>query len=349
MKAFRQVAYSSECDKAVQLFTDVEKPITCGPGEVLIRTLASGFNSGDVFMGRGGAKAVFNIPFPTTIGRDVAGVIEAVGEGVQAQTPLRVGDKVVGYVEVGGGKGTFAEYVVAPAANVLQLPPAASLSLAEAAALPTAGCTTWQALVASGVLYPQCGLRILILGGSSGTGHIALQLAKAMGCSEIATTSSQEDLCRSLGADTVVNHRNGEAWEEVLAGRDFDVIYDCVEGLSAWAKAPLVLRRSAGARFVTIVMDHPNDDPTIPSMLTFVGRMLYRKAWSLFGYPSFSWHINAGSVAGLSELLALARQGKLRVALDGPPRPATFEGFRDMWDRQMSGRAHSKLVMTWEQ
>ena len=282
------------------------------------------------------------LQFPVTIGRDFAGEVEAIAPCTE--TSLQVGDRVVGYLPVGKGRGTFAERCVAPASCIVKLP--GDIAFTAAAGLPTAGCTTYQALVGRCVLKKGAGQKILILGGSTGNGVFAIQLAKAYGCAAIATTSSAVELCTSLGATTVVNHRKGEKWEEVLQGQDFDIIYDCIEGLSAWGKAPAVLKRS-GAQFISIVTDDSQADASVGGILLFLARMAWRSMWSVFGYPSFTWHLNPGSTEGLAELVDMLTDGKLRVPLDGPLRPPTLAGFAGMWDVQMSGRAHGKLVMDW--
>jgi NADPH:quinone reductase-like Zn-dependent oxidoreductase len=342
MKAFQQVAYSTVAKDCVVLATDVPVPEPSA-GQMLIRVHSSGMNSGDAMMGRGVARALFNVPFPTTIGRDVAGVVVALPDG-SGDTAFKVGDRVVAYVEFGEGRGTFSELCLVDTKFTVALPE--NVSFVDAAALPTASCTTWQALVGRKILKQGAGQRILVLGGSSATGMAAIQLAKVYGCSQIATTSSQGELCRSLGATTVVNHREGEKWEAALAGGGFDIIYDCAEGLGAWRKCRAVLK-PRGAQFVSIVMDHPQDDVRISAMCVFVCRVLWRKAWGALGWPGFVWHINAGSIKGLPELVAMVADGKLTPVLDGAPREPTMGAFTEMWDKQMSTRAHGKLVMKW--
>lgn len=346
MAAFRQIGYSED-DPAIstERAIDVRSPQRSDleRGEILVRVHASALAAGDTFLGKGGARALFDVKFPSTIGRDGSGVVEAIGAGTR--TGLQVNDRVAVYVALGGGRGTFAERCVVSAKHAIRIPD--TMSFADASTLPTSGCTTYQALIGRGVLSPNCGLEILILGGSSGNGLIAIQLAKAMGCSVIATTSSQVDLCKSLGATLVINHRAGDRWEELCSAMDFDVIYDCIEGLPAWRKSNRVLKRSR-AKFVSIVMDDTTKNQTVGDIVTFLGRVMSRWVWSFFGYPHYIWHVNAGSTAGLAELVAMAGKGQLRPVLDGDPRPPTWEGFVDMWTKQMSGRAHGKLVMSWD-
>jgi hypothetical protein len=98
---------------------------------------------------------------------------------------------------VGAGCGTFAEYCTVQGRHVVKLPD--GISFTDAASFPTAGCTTYQALVGSGALRQGGGQRLLVLGGSSGTGAFALQLARAAGCSEVVATSSEVGAWRRVG------------------------------------------------------------------------------------------------------------------------------------------------------
>lgn len=371
MIAFQQVGYSMRAPEAVRQAIDVRVPATLAPGELLLEVHASGMNSGDVFMGRGGQRAVFELSFPCTIGRDVAGIVRRVGpcantaDTTAAAAPatagaaasgsgFREGDRVVGYVEVGGGRGTFAQYVVVQAAHCVRVPD--SVPLLHAACLPASGCTTYGALMKPGVLLPSgAGKKILILGGSSATGMVAIQLARAAGCSDIAVTSSAGVVCSAVGATRVINHRDPAAqpWEQQLAGANYDIVFDTAEGLPAWNKARRVLK-PRGGKFVSLVMQDGgragDPPPTIGSMLSFLCRVISRWFWSWFGYPHFIWHINPGRTDGLSALVGMLAEGKLRAVLDpASPAPPTMEGFTRLWDAQMSGRAHGKLIMDWKQ
>lgn len=343
MLAFQHVAYSASSRAAV-IAARVPRPSkdSLKPGEILLRTCATGMNAGDTFVGSGAARAVFNMTFPSTVGRDVAGVVEAVGVDVNAtvqEAPLRVGDRVVAYVGFGGGRGTFSEYVIANSAQTFVIPPA--VSYVDAASLPTAGCTAYMALVSSGVLVRGGAQRVLIIGGSSGIGVIALQLARVYGATEIAAVSSQRELCLSLGATTVIDHRRGEDWGATLAGRNFDVILDCAEGLTAWGKAQRVLR--PGGTFVSCVMDSAFGPITLGGIAVFLARMMWRSMWALFGYTRFIQVSNMGNVDGLAPLVALMSAGSLRAVLHAPPEPCTIEGFGRMWDAQISHRTVSHL------
>lgn len=144
----------------------------------------------------------------------------------------------------------------------------------------------------------------------------------------------------------MIDYRSGVSWEDQLAGQGFDVVYDTVEGLAAWEKAQKVLK-PRGA-FVSIVTDDPHADASFGGMVVFMGRVAYRWMRSWLGYPTFTWHVNMGTIEGLKELLDYAAAGTIKPVLDSDTvEPATMEGMCTLWDKQMSRHAHGRLVMTW--
>jgi len=158
---------------------------------------------------------------PFTLGWDVSGVVEAVGEGVALH---RVGDEVFGLLPYPNGHGGDAEYVTAPARAFVPKP--ARLSHVEAAALPLAAMTAWQALVDTANVQP--GQRVLIKAAAGGVGHFAVQIAKSLGAYVIGTASAgKHDLVRRLGADEVIDYHTQDF---VAEARDIDVVLDPLLG-----------------------------------------------------------------------------------------------------------------------
>jgi len=197
---------------------DLPEPGAPGAGEILVRLRASSLNYHDYLVAARGLAEDRRVPMS-----DGAGEVLAVGEGV---SEFAVGDRVVSTffptwidgpgrlddmasVPGDGVDGYARELAVMPAAGFTRAP--AGYSHAEAATLTCAGVTAWRALVPHGPVSP--GQTVLIM-GTGGVSIIALQLAKAMGASVIATSSSDEKLERlkALGADHVVNYRTTEAW-----------------------------------------------------------------------------------------------------------------------------------------
>merc|ERR1719203_2033001 len=124
-----------------------------------------------------------------------------------------------------------------------QAVPVDAMSIVEAASLPLAAMTAYQAIMHKGS-FPKGG-KLLILGGSSGCGVYGIQIAKLRGASTITVTSSQEAFCKSLGADAVINYKDESApvWHEQLKGQGYDVIFDCVGGKESWSNAHRVLKK----------------------------------------------------------------------------------------------------------
>lgn len=200
-----------------------ERPMpVCGPGEVLIRVAAAGVNRPDVLQ-RLGRYA----PPPGTSdipGLEVAGVIDAVGEGVERWQP---GDLVCALLAGGG----YAEYCVAPAVQCLPIP--GGLDLLAAASLPEVMFTVWSNVFERGKLI--AGESALIHGGSSGIGTAAIQLAHARGA-RVFATAGNDDKCRAcedLGAERAINYRACDfvtVVKDLTGNRGVDLVLDMVGG-----------------------------------------------------------------------------------------------------------------------
>ncbi|OYQ36583.1 quinone oxidoreductase [Niveispirillum lacus] len=198
-----------------------------GPGQVLVKIHAASVNPVDTKIRRNGPAIAPDLP--AILGCDMAGTVEALGDGV---TGFSLGQAVYGCVGgVKGLPGTYADYVAADAR--LLAPAPAGLSLHDAAALPLVTLTAWEALVDRARVRP--GEKVLIHGGAGGVGHIAIQIAKMQGAHVTTTVSSDEkaDLARSFGADEVVNYKTEsvEAYvARLTAGRGFDIVLDTTGG-----------------------------------------------------------------------------------------------------------------------
>jgi NADPH:quinone reductase len=204
---------------------DVPKP-TPGPGEVLVRVIASGTNPVDAKIRAHGTWA--GITPPAILGSDVAGIVEQVGPGV---TDLAVGDEVYYTPEVfGNHAGSYAEYNVASAAIVAKKPK--NLSFVEAAAVPLAGGTAWEALVER--LKVTVAETVLIHGGAGGVGSFAVQIARAAGARVLATAGpDNQQTLKELGADVPINYRSQDPAAVALqetGGQGVEVVFDTVGG-----------------------------------------------------------------------------------------------------------------------
>ncbi|MFI5934042.1 NADP-dependent oxidoreductase [Actinoplanes sp. NPDC051494] len=215
MKAVRQHTFGGPETLTVE---DVERPSPL-PTEVLVRVHAAGINPVD-WKTRGGTgmAGVLGEP-PFILGWDVAGVVEEVGFGV---TTLAPGDEVYGMPWFPRAAGAYAEYVTAPSRHFTRKPTTASFE--QAAAVPLAGLTAWQALVDTAAVQP--GRRVLITAAAGGVGHLAVQFAKHLGAYVIAVAGSRNQRwLTDLGADEVVDYTTTRFEKEV---HDVDVVLDLV-------------------------------------------------------------------------------------------------------------------------
>ena len=215
MKAIVQDGYGSA--DVLQL-RDIGRP-SVGDGDVLVQVRAAGVDPGVWHLMTGEPYLVramgFGLRKPKVAvrGRDVAGVVEAVGGRV---TRFRPGDEVYGTCE----SGSFAEYAAAPEARLAAKP--GNVSFEQAATVPISGVTALQAVRDCGRLQP--GEQVMVIGAAGGVGSFAVQIAKAFGARVTGVCStSKADLVRSLGADDVIDYTNDEIDRN---GARYDVVID---------------------------------------------------------------------------------------------------------------------------
>lgn len=206
-------------DESVLNYTDVARP-ELKADEVLVRVHAAAVNPVD-WKVRDGAGERFGLKLPLILGGDIAGIVEEVGVEVKDFKP---GDAVYGMTLSGGFSGGYAEYALAKPDAIVLKP--GDLNFEEAAAIPVAALTAWQAMF--DLAHLSSGQRILITGASGGVGSMAVQLAKARGAYVIGTASGRNaEFVRSLGADEFVDYTK-QRFEEVV--KDVDVVFDTVGG-----------------------------------------------------------------------------------------------------------------------
>jgi NADPH2:quinone reductase len=218
MKAWRVHAWG---EPESMVLDEVEAP-AAGPGEVRIRNHAAALNFFDILQVQG--KYQIKPPFPFIPGAEVAGLVDAIGDGVIGR---QTGDRVMA---ISRGNG-FADYSIVKASNVFPLPP--EMTFAEAAAIPIAYHTSYFALHHRARL--RAGETLLVHAGASGVGMAAIQIGKALGARVLATAGSAPKRTFSLaqGADAAFDYCDLGWVESVLTatdGRGADVIYDPVGG-----------------------------------------------------------------------------------------------------------------------
>lgn len=297
-------------------------------GQVLLKVHAAAINPVDWKLIEGSFPGLKE----GLVGNDVSGVVQAIGPNTA--TTLQVGDEVYG--DIISTKGAFAEYAVADEAVLAKKP--ANISMAEAAALPLAGLTASQGLRTFGKMKK--GDKVLIFGGSGGVGSLAIQMAKAMGASEVYATGSNVDLIKGFGADVVVNYKETSLMD-ALKGKDFDVVYDTVGGYEHWQIARASLK--SGGHFVSIVGDGKGLYSTI---LSLFWRKFYGK---LFGGPSYDIFLTdtkaPAVVNDMKMITEFVEKGSVKPVLDATQYSLTTQGIHDIMQASKSHRAKGKLVL----
>ncbi|MFF8265961.1 NADP-dependent oxidoreductase [Streptomyces sp. NPDC016562] len=288
--------------------TELERPEPA-MGEILVRVHAAGVNPVDWKTRASGALIPWG-PVPA-VGWDVSGTVEAVGPGV---TLHRVGDEVYGMPRFPQQAGAYAEYVTAPARHFARKP--ASLDHVQAAALPLAALTAWQALVdTAGV---SAGQRVLVHAAAGGVGHLAVQIAKARGAYVIGTASAgKHDLLRGLGADEVIDYRTTDFEDAV---KDVDVVIDAIGG--DYGQRSLKVLKPGGH---LITLPGPDGIPADPQGV------------------HAAWVLVEPDLAGLQEIAALVEQGLLRPLVDTVLPLAQAAKAHEIGER---GRTTGKIVLT---
>jgi len=218
MSSMRAVVQHAFGGPEVLRMAEVARPVPL-PTEVLVRVHAAGINPVDWKTRAGGGMASVLGEPPFILGWDVSGVVEETGFGV---TALKAGDEVYAMPWFPRAAGGYAEYVTAPARQFARKP--VHLSHDQAAAVPLAALTAWQALVdTAGV---RAGQRVLIHAAAGGVGHFAVQFTKHLGAHVTGTaSSSRHDWLASLGADELIDY-TAVRFED--AAKDIDVVIDLV-------------------------------------------------------------------------------------------------------------------------
>jgi NADPH:quinone reductase-like Zn-dependent oxidoreductase len=321
-------------------FGDLAEP-AAGPGQVRVRIKAAALNHLDIFV-RNGIPGI-RVAFPHVMGSDGAGVIESTGPGVDRVGP---GDEVVLNPGISCGEcefcrsgehslcvtfqllgehvpGTFADFVVAPAANVYPKP--ASLSWEESAAFPLTFLTAWRMLVTKARVKP--GESLLVVGIGGGVAVAALQIAKLLGLTVFVTSGTPEKLERALllGAKAGIDHGKTDFSREIRAltgNRGVDVVLDSV-GKATWRQS--IASAARGGRLLTC------GATTGPDPQTDLGRIFWNQ---LTVYGS-----TMGTHAEFAAMLELFRDGKVRPVVDAVyPLSEAGEALRRLEEKRQFGK-----------
>lgn len=304
-------------------FTDVPIP-DIGIGQVLVRVSYAGVNPVDWKIREGYLEKLFPHAFPLIPGWDMSGVIEAVDKSV---TEFKPGDKVYSHIQPRPIQyGTYAEFTPADASAVSHMP--SNLDFAEAASIPLAMLTAWQALVEIAELKK--GENILVCAGAGGVGGFAIQIAKYIGANVLTTASaSNHDYVQTLGADIAIDYNaediNAEIYKFVNNG--VDVVFDCT-GVTDVEENISYVRKGGGGRYITIC-GQPDVAPALESM----GSEFQINAELVFVKP------NGQTLQGITKLI---EEGHLKPL---PVEEYSLKGAEKAQIKSAEGHVRGKLVI----
>lgn len=285
-----------------------------GPHQVLVKLAATSINPIDWKLREGYAKQKFDWPFPIILGWDVAGIITELGEQVIG---WKKGDHVFARPAT-TRFGSYAEYTLVDDHLLARIPE--NLSFAEAASVPLAGLTAWQALFDHADLQPN--EKVLIHAGAGGVGSLAIQFAKNRGAYVITTASAENsDFLKSLGADEVIDY-HATPFEKVLT--DLDVVFDTIGG-EVQRQSFKVLKKETG-RLVSIV---GAPDPELATTYQVSAKAIWLKE-------------NGRQLKEIADLLA---SGKVK-AIVGAEFPFSEQGIKDAHALSETHHARGKIVVT---
>jgi NADPH:quinone reductase len=316
-----------DCNTAF-IEAEVARPVA-GNGQVLVRVAASGVNPIDYKI-RTGAAPYAMPELPAILGTDLAGVVEAIGEGV---TTFKIGDEVYGLTGgVRGLPGSLAEYAAVDA-DLLAIKPK-NLEMREAAAIPLVFLTAWEGLVDAARVHQ--GQRVLVQGGAGGVGHIAAQLARARGAQVFATASAtKRAIVESFGATFIDYHESSvqDYVAEHAEGLGFDLVYDTVGG-QVLDNSMLAVRPYGHVVSCAAFGTHN----LAPSSLRGVSLTGVFVLLPMLGGQGRAHH---GDI--LREATRLAEAGQLRPLVD--PRRFNLSNAMEAHQAQEAGTAVGKLVV----
>jgi len=325
------ISYNSHYDTSfleVMAVRNIPMPVV-SHHSVLIKVHATSVNPIDWKI----AKGYINISadFPVTPCMDFAGVVVDIGDNCRR---IRIGDEVYGLTQ--NFCGAAAEYISVHEDGVALKPD--TLSFSEAASLPLVGLVAFQNL--HGLI--DGGSKVLVIGGSGGHGSFAIQLAKTVGCYVASTCSERNvELLKELGVDLIIDYQK-EKWYDVLNGKDFDVVYDCIGDSEAFTNSANILRDNG--HYVAVATDddkRPTLGQFIAKGLSFAGRRLHSviRTGPQYDYlscdPTEAWrHLN--------EISSLVKLGAIRPVME---KVVPFEEFDQAIDFCESHKVRGKVCV----
>ena len=331
-------------DKIMTMSNDIEIPKP-KKDQILLKVLACSISPGDLIMVQGNLKFLHPDKFPFVPGMDVCGVVVDTNGH---DTKFQKGDTVVasnGIAAIGG----MAEYMAVDVIEVVHKPTNVS---------PEVAASSSSAITARNAVLDNVneGDRVLILGGSGGVGSAAITLAKHHAkASFVATTSSQTQLCTSLGADMVINYKTDNWWEMDWKGQPFDKIIDTVGGgnyTNRATKQGILKTGKQGGAFIAVCGDEPKPDAnTWWKAIKFMSKMPLRPMYTWFmkhRVPSYVMIMPYNIPQGRKQVLDMINDGGLTIPLDSKTSSLRFteNDVRKAFAIVASHHAHGKVVVS---
>eukprot|EP01034_Spumella_vulgaris_P029285 gene29285-36308_t len=331
MQAVQFSEFSKEGDFSVLTLNTLTKPtVTNQPSSAVIKVHAAAINPVDTYVLKGVMASIgWPAPLPFTPGYDFSGVVESVSDDV---SDFKVGDEVYGCHwgpvshtdEYGATAGTFAEFVAVPVRSLLKKP--SNLSHTQAAAIACVGMTATGPFDKTNIGQ---GSKVLILGGSTAVGMLAIQLAKLKGA-WVATTSSVRslDFVSQFGADKIINYNDTKWWVTAESGlSDLDAVFDCTGEADLFDHVRTEGLVKHGGSFVTVSSHAVGFDPTAHQ--------------PRFAFAAFVNSATCYESAKQDRLAALVADGTVKAPVENV-YPFTQQGAFDIFTKIASGKSLGK-------
>ena len=328
VNSMKAIVYCEYGSPDVLKFEDVEKPVP-NDNQVLIKVRAASLNALDAYMIRDAwlNRLIFGLrkPRDMRLGRDVAGVVEAVGKNV---TEFKPGDEVFGVC-----RGALAEYGCVSERGLVVKP--ANVTFEQAASIPIAGLTALQGLRDKGKVQP--GQKVLINGATGGVGTFAVQIAKSLGAEVTAVCSTRNvDLVRSIGADHVIDYTKEDFTK---SDRRYDVIFDNVANHSFGER-----RRVLNPKGICVLAGMGGAGvKQSEAMGRIVGNLFIARGLSSFTNQKFAQYMTRMSKQDLILLGDLIQAGKITPVIE---RTYKLSDAPEALRQLDAGHARGKLVIT---
>jgi len=315
-------------------YNNLQAEPTLHDHEILVQMKAASVNPIDWKVMEGKAKMVLKYKFPLVLGNDGAGIVVKAGKDV---SKFKVGDEVF-FRPSKNRIGTFAEFCAVSEHEAALKPK--NLSFEEAAGIPLAGLTSWQALFDYGRL--EKGQKVLIHAGSGGVGSLAVQFAKNAGAYTISTCSTRNvELVKSLGADQVIDYTK-EKFTELLS--DIDIVFDTIGGNVKYDSFKVMKPGGSLISIQSIPTPKSVKDYNLNPIVEMLLGILSLKSYNYAHKYKVNYHYLFMKADGnqLNQIKNLIEEGKVKPLID---KIFNFDQIKEAFAYQQTGRARGKIII----